>query len=242
MIEKVRGIVTDILKHSDRHNVVTLFTREYGRMALLSPAGNGKSARIRNASLMPLTVISTDLNIRKGHELNFLGKFQREILWKDIYFNPAKSAVSLFISEFTNNYIRNSGADPRLWDFIVKAIGRLDALSDGIANFHLSFLIDFMTYAGIRPDISEFRDDAWFDMRGGTMTVMPPTHRDLLAPEEARVIPMLLRMNIRTSHLLKMNSQQRNQILKIILRYYGLHFPGLANLNSPAILSEVFGH
>ena len=92
-IEKITGIVTDVIKYSDKHNVITLFTRDQGRVSLLSSAGNSKTARVRNASLMPLSVISADINFNPTRDLQFLGKFSREILWKDIYFNPVKSAI-----------------------------------------------------------------------------------------------------------------------------------------------------
>lgn len=240
-LEKIRGIVTDILKHSDRHNIVTVFSRDHGRVALLSAAGNGKSARIRNASLMPLSVISADINFNAGRELQFLGRFQRDILWKDIYFNPVKSSISLFISEFLNNYIRNSGADPRLWEFIIRAIEALDRAKSGLGNFHLAFLIEFMEYAGIRPDMTEWRPDGWFDMRGGAMTILPPMHNDVLAPDEVAILLSLGRLNIRSFRVFRMNASQRRELLKGILKYYGLHFPGINNLKSPEILAEVFG-
>ena len=72
-IEKIRGIVIDVIKHNDRHNVVTLFTRDRGRIAFLSPVGSGKSARMRNARLLPLSVIETDVNMRQNRELQLLG-------------------------------------------------------------------------------------------------------------------------------------------------------------------------
>lgn len=241
MIEKITGIVTDVLKHSDRHNVVTLFTREKGRVALLSAAGNGKTARVRNASLMPLSVISADINFNPSRELHFLGRFQRQILWKDIYFNPMKSALAMFMSEFINNYIRNSGADAQMWDFIVKSIEILDKSTSGLANFHLAFLIEFMTYSGIKPDLSEWRKDAWFDMRGGVMTIFPPTHKDILTPGESEKLPLLGRMDTHNFAVFKMNALQRRELLKGLMKYYSLHFPGITNLNSPAVLAEVFG-
>ncbi|MDE6392379.1 MAG: DNA repair protein RecO C-terminal domain-containing protein [Muribaculaceae bacterium] len=240
-IEKITGIVTDVVKHSDRHNVVTLFTRHHGRVSLLSSAGTGKTARMRNASLMPLSVISADINFNPTRELQFLGKFSRDILWKDLYFNPVKSAVGIFISEFLNTYLRHSAPDPALWEFIVTSIRRLDAGRSGLANFHLAFLIEFLGYAGIRPDLTEWRDDAWFDMRGGTMSVMPPGHRDTLSPQEAAVLPLLARMNLRTAHLFRFSAPRRRELLGGLLRYYSLHFPGLSGLKSPAVLAEVFG-
>lgn len=239
-LEKITGIVTDVTKHSDRHNVVTLFTREHGRVSLLSSTGTGKTARLRNASLLPLSVISTDINFKSSRELQFLGKFSRDILWHDLYFNPVKSAISLFLSEFINSYIRQSPPEPSTWDFIVAAITRLDLAQGGLANFHLAFLIDFLNYAGIRPDLSEWRPDAWFDMQGGTMTIFPPAHRNYLSPGQTDFLPVLSRMNLRTAPLFHFSGEQRRRLLNGLLHYYSLHFPGMANLKSPAVLTEVF--
>lgn len=239
-IEKITGIVTDIIKYSDRHNIVTLFTRERGRLPLLSAAGNGKTARIRNASLMHLSLISADININTNRELQFLGRFQRETLWKDLYFNPMKSAIAMFIAEFVNNYNRFSGPDPRLWDFLAESIRTLDESKSGLPNFHLGFLVEFMSYAGIKPDMSEWRQDAWFDMRDGTMTIFPPTHREILTPSESVILPLLSRLNVRTARVFKFNGQQRRELLKKILHYYSLHFPGIGSLKSPEVLAEVF--
>lgn len=239
-LEKITGIVTDVLKHSDRHNVITLYTREIGRIALLSPAGNGRSSRIRNASLLPLSIISADINITSGRDMQYLGRFQRETLWKDIYFNPVKSAISLFLSEFLNSYTRHSGPDPQAWDYMANAIACLDRQTRVPANFHLAFLIDFLSFAGIRPDMSERTPDSWFDMREGTSAIFPPSHRDRLSPREAEILPLLLRMNLRTASVFRFNAGQRRELLKGLLKYYGLHFPGLTSLKSPEILSELF--
>lgn len=239
-IERITGIVMDITKHSDRHNVLTLFTRERGRVGLLSPAGAGKSARVRNASLMPLSVISADINFSATRELQFLGRFSRPVLWKDIYFNPVKSAISLFISEFLNAYLRQSPPDAKLWDYIVWAVGQLDQASAGISNFHLAFLIDFLSYAGIRPDLSDWRPDSWLDLQGGTMTIFPPRHRNYLEPSQVGVLPLLARMNLRTARVFRFSGAQRRQLLQALLRYYSLHFPGMGTLKSPEVLAEVF--
>lgn len=239
-IEKITGIVTDITKYSDKHNVISLFTRERGRVALLSSAGSGKTARLRNASLMPLSVITADINFNAARELQFLGSFSRPILWKEIYFDPVKSAVSMFLSEFINTYFRQSPPEPFIWDYICQAIRVLDQSDKGTANFHLAFLIDFLHFAGIRPDLSEWREDAWFDMQGGSITIFPPSHRNYLPPSEIGVLPLLARINLRTYHLFRFNSDQRRRLLHGLLYYYSLHFPGMANLKSPEILTEIF--
>lgn len=239
-IEKVRGIVTDMVKYSDRQNIVTLFARERGRVSLLSPAGNGKNARTRNAALMPLSVISADINFNPVRDLQFLGNFQRDTLWRDLYFNPVKSAVGIFMAEFVNAYMRQSPPDPQLWDYVVSAISTLDRAKGPLGNYHIAFLLDFLHFAGIRPDLSDWREDAWLDMRGGCMTILPPHHGDAIGPDAARVLPMLGRMTMRTAPLFKLTAKERREILHGVLRYFSLHFPGLSNLNSPSVLTEVF--
>ena len=239
-IEKIIGIVTDVVKHSDKHNVVTLYTRDHGRVALLSAAGSGKMARVRNASLMPLSVISADINFVATRELQFLGKFTREILWKHIYFNPVKSAIGMFISEFINCYVRQSPPDPDMWDYMVRAISTLDSAGRGVANLHLAFLIDMLTYAGIRPDLPREGEDNWFDMQAGTMTIFPPRHRNTLTPSQAEILTTLSRLNLRTYRVFHFTGAQRRELLNGILTYYSLHYPGLNNLKSPDILSEIF--
>lgn len=239
-IQKVVGVVIDTVRHSDRHNVVTLFAREQGRLSLLTAAGGGKTARLRNSALMPLSVISADINFNPTRELQFLNNFHRALLWRDLYFNPVKSTIAMFIAEFLNAYMRQSPPDAALWDFVVSAIDRLDHNRGSASNFHIAFLIEFMSFAGIRPDLSEWRDDAWFDMRGGTMSLMPPPHRDVLGPSDARMLPLISRLNIRTAECFHFNRTQRREVLDILLRYYSLHFPGLGNLKSPGILRDIF--
>lgn len=239
-LERITGIVTDIVKHSDRHNVITLFTRERGRVAVLSPTGSGRTARMRNALLMPLSVITADINFRGNRDLQILGRFNRAALWKDLYFSPVKSSLTMFIAEFLNTYLRYPEAEPQTWDFIYRAVSILDA-ADGVpANFHLAFLVEFLRYAGIFPDLSGYMEGRWFDMREGEFLRFAPTHRDSLSPEEARNMPLLGRMNLRNARFFRFNAAQRRELLRQLIKFYAVHFPGLGNLRSPEILAEVF--
>ena len=240
MIERITGIVLDTVKHSDRHNVVTLFTRERGRMSFLSPAGKGKSGLMRNARLMPLSVVTADINIHANRELQVLPTPQRAAVWHDLYFNPVKSSVAIFLSEFLNAYLRHSEADSNEWDFIFRSVESLDSARRGMANLHLAFLIGLLPFAGIEPDLSGAGEGRWFDMRGGCFTPFPPPHGDSLRPEEARLLPLLSRMTAANSRAFRFSAAQRRRLLAGLLQYYSVHFPGLANLKSPSILTEVF--
>ncbi len=239
-IEKIRGVVINIVKYSDRHNVITLFTRSRGRMAFLSAVGSGKLGRMRSARLLPLSVVDADVNMRQSRELQLLGAVTPAEIWHDLYFNPVKSSIALFLSEFLNRYLRDSSPDPAAWDFILASIRVLDEKKQGLANFHIWFLMRFLDMAGIAPDLHDYERGDCFDMRAGIPVVGASFHKDILSPSETHLLVVLSRITLRNMRLYRFNGAERRQLLDRILRYYAIHFPGLSGLKSPDILSEVF--
>lgn len=239
-IERITGIVTDIVRHNDRHNIVTLFTRTRGRVSFLSSAGQGKTGRARNARLQLLSVVETDVNFKENKPLQTLAAVSTPVIWRDIYFNPMKSAIAMFMAEFLNRYLRDAAPEPLLWDYVVGALGVLDSRRGRCANFHLSFLIGFLHFAGITPDIHDYERGDLFDMQAGRMVPERPGHHNFLPSDETSFLPLLLRMNFANERLFRFRAGDRRIILSRILQYYAVHFPGMAHLRSPEILSEVF--
>lgn len=239
-VEKIQGIVIDTVKHSDRHNVVTLFTKTRGRMTFLSAAGTGKTGRLRNARLLPLSAVEANVNIHSNRELQFLGAVTPLEIWGDIYFNPIKSSLILFISEFLNRYLRDASPDSTAWEFITASIRALDATKHSVANFHIWFLIRFLDFAGIAPDMSEYENGDSFDMRKGIPVAEALPHRDILSPAETYVLSLLSRITLGNMSRYRFNGPERRKVVERILQYYSIHFPGLSSLKSPAVLAEIF--
>ncbi len=241
MTEKIEAIVLGVIRHSDRHNVVTVFSRERGRMALLSPAGNGKGARLRNARLLPLAVIEADVRIVPTKELVTLGRFSTPFAWRNIYFNPVKQALTLFIQEFLEKMMRSAAPDSSLYDYVKSCVAAIDRCpASGCANMHIAFLIGLLAHMGVFPNLEGWQKGDWFDMRGGEFTAERPLHRDCLTPAEASAVPALSRMTMRNAARFRFSADERRHILSMLLRYYSIHYPGLGNLKCPEILAEVF--
>lgn len=239
-IERITGIVTDIVRHNDRHNIVTLFTRTRGRVSFLSSAGQGKTGRARNARLQLLAIVESDVNFRENKSLQTLSTISTPVIWRDIYFNPVKSAMVMFISEFLNRYLRDASPEPLLWDYVARSLAILDSQRGRCGNFHLSFLIGFLQFAGITPDTHDYEAGDIFDMQAGQMVAYRPGHNNFLPPDETSFLPKLLRMNFANDRFFRFRSGERRIILSKLLQYYAVHFPGMANLRSPEILAEVF--
>lgn len=239
-IERIEGIVIDIVKYNDRHNIVSLFTRSRGRISFLSPAGKGKGGAARNARIQPLAVIESDVNLKENKNLQSLGAITLKTIWKDLYFNPVKSAVVMFLTEFLNRYLRESAPEPLVWDFIYDSLTMFDRRRKGNANFHIAFLLQFLHFAGIAPDMTSYEKGDYFDMVGGEPVAEKPLHNTVLYPQETEYLPKLLRMTYRNDRHFRFMPGERRELLRKLLQYYAVHFPGMTNLRSPEILAEVF--
>lgn len=239
-LEKITGIVIDIVRHNDRSNVVSLYTRTRGRMSFVSPTGSCKSGRMKKARLMPLSVVESEISFHNNRELQTLGSVIPARIWRDIYFNPVKAAISIFLSEFLNRYLRDSSPDPNTFDFIIDSISFLDCIQEGTANFHIWFLTSFLHFAGIMPDLSQLERGDVFDMRAGIPVAEIPNHRDYLSYAETAFLPILARMKPSNLRFYKFSGSERRGILNMLLRYYAIHFPGTANLRSLDVLTELF--
>lgn len=244
MKQKVQGIVLrPPVRHSDRADILTVYSSEYGRLSVVVPAGGGRTVRQRKAAFMPLSLIEFNLPASNPTEgtLKRASDFSLLVAYRTLYFDPVKSSLAMFLSEFLNRLLRDSSPDPLMYRYLRDSIQLLDEMSERrLANYHIAFLTGISTFAGIAPDVSDYTSASLFDMISGRYTTMPPAHRHTLTGVQARIPLMLARMNYANQHLFRFTRQQRKEILEGILRYFGLHFPGTDSNNSLDILTSLF--
>lgn len=241
MTEKISGIVLNVRKYNDRNNIITLYTRERGRLAFISPTGSGKASNARRARLQPLALIETELRYKPGAELQRLGSISMSEIWTDIYFHPAKRAMAIFLSEFLYRLLNASMADEGLFDFLASSFRFLDRMQDGLNDFHIPFLVSLLSYSGIQPDTSGLREGYVFDFSAGAFVAEYEAKGPVISGDEARMVPLVARLNFSNIKGLRLTSANRRQILYGLLNYYSYHFPGLSTLKSPEVLRDLFG-
>ena len=245
MKEKISAIVLSSIKHSDRHNVTSVYTREKGRMALLTPAGTSRKGRQSTPRMLPLGVFEAQISTSATRELNLPSSVTPIRIWRSIYYDPLKSSVAFFLSEFLNKLLRDSPPEPHIWDFIVNSTDLFDSDSNApsIANFHIAFLIGMAHLMGIYPDISDYTEGMEFDMKAGGMVLpfysLSPKGTRIDA-QRSSILPKILRMNFMNSRVFKFSGKERSELLDYILKYFGCHFPGCDNLKSLEVLKEIF--
>lgn len=240
MYEKLKGIVLNTIRYSDKHNIVHIYTDGRGLMSFAVPQGKTHAARMRNAMLMPLSLIDLEATMRNGHELSMLREVRRNYPLATLYSDPIKNAIALFISELLAHVIQEPEGNSYLFRYIEQSVQLLEQMPDQIANFHICFLFHLGAHLGIQPNLESYRKGYWFDMTEGVFVPAAVRGHDLLQPQEAQVIHLLSRMTFSNMTVFRFNREERNRMLDVIIGYYRLHNAAIGTLRSPDILKQLF--
>ena len=255
MQETFRGIVLRTVKYGDTSLIVDLFTENHGRMSFMASTLRAKRS-VRSVSFwQPLSMVEFSAELLpNGGKLPRPSDVRTYYNYIDLPFSPIKSTLALFLAEFLSAALREEKENTPLYRYIESSLQWLD-LADSpasIANFHLAFLMHLSRFIGIYPNLdvsgnlnlnpplSTVNSQLYFDLLAGTYCDRQPSHAHFLRNEEARVLPVLFRMNYPTMHLFRLSRRERQRILHVLNEYYRLHVPGFPELKSLEILQELF--
>jgi DNA repair protein RecO (recombination protein O) len=116
----------------------------------------------------------------------------------------------------------------------------LDGQQANFANFHIVFLLRLTRFLGFYPNLDDYEDGDYFDLRESEFMRNPPVHRDFLHPEEAQKVQLMMRMDFPTMHLFRMSHDDRNRLLEISIKYYRLHLPDFPEMKSIEVLQALY--
>ena len=254
MLVKTEAIVLHSLKYGETRLIVDLFTREAGRLSCVVSLPKTPKGRLKKQYFQPMTLLEVEMDLRQRLQLQKLIDARLLSAYASIPFSPEKLALSLFIAEFLYYALRSEQQNELLFAYLVDAMQWLDLAEKGYANFHLTFLMRMSRFLGFYPNLSltpnpsprgegNFNgegSDMFFDLREGRFCTFAPTHRDFLQPDDSRRIHTLMRMDFPTMHLYRLNHEDRNRIVDVLLHYYQLHIPQFPELKSLSVLQELW--
>lgn len=240
METKTRAVVLRALKYGEAQIIVDLFTREQGRLSFICKLPKTSKGRVKKQFFQPLSLLDIVFDYRQNLSLQHFRDIRLAQPFVSIPFDAGKLSISLFLSEFLTCSLRGEQRNERLYSYVENSLMWLDNAQEHFANFHLVFMMRLSMFIGFFPNLDDFHDGWWFDLRNGDFTPMRPSHPDSLAPADAKEMHSLMRMTYENMHLFKMNREQRNRCTDIILYFYRLHVPGFPQLRSLDVMKELF--
>ena len=242
MITKTRGIVLRIVRFGESSLIVDVLTKSSGRVSFMVHIPKTSKGKIKKQYFQPMTLLDFEYDFRQRSNLQRIKDVRVSLPYSSIPIDPAKSCISLFLSEFIYYATRNEQENPTLFTYISTSLEWLDNAYEDFANFHLVFMMRLGKFLGFHPFLEDFTPGCFFDLRNGCFTLSMPLHIDFLNAADAGHLYNLMRMNFDTMKLFKLSHDDRNRITEIVLRYYKLHLPNMPELQSFDILREVFAH
>jgi DNA repair protein RecO (recombination protein O) len=236
---KTSGIVLHSIKHTDSSSIITVYTRQFGRVSYMVHGVNKKKSICRAAFLQPLSMVEMDVFHIPGKDIQRIKDMRMDYQFTGIPFNPIKNSLALFLSEVLFRALRQTEPDENLFMFLENSIQQLDCCEEGIANFHLIFLIKMSRYLGFEPSLEE-ENEKYFDLMNGVFLRDKPLHVHFLQSETTTNFILLLQTDYSNMHKLILTRDERTNLLKGLVEYYRLHIAEFHALHSLEVLQSLF--
>jgi len=240
MLTKTQAIVLHSLKYGESRLIVDMFTRTFGRQSFIVSIPKTSKGKIKKQFFQPLTLLEIETDIRPKLQLQKLNDVRLLTPFASIPFEPNKLAISLFVAEFLYYALRSEQRNELLYDYLEYSIMWLDGQQANFANFHIVFLLRLTRFLGFYPNMDDYEEGDYFDLRESEFMRNPPVHRDFLHPEEAQKVQLMMRMDFPTMHLFRMSHNDRNRLLEISIKYYRLHLPDFPEMKSIEVLQALY--
>ncbi len=240
MLLRSRSIVLHTIKYNDESLITEVLTEEAGVVSFILRISRSSRSAVRHVLFRPLALLDIEWNHRTGGGLLRVKSAQISQPLCTIPYDARKTSIALFLAEFLHYAVRAEAEPRKLFAYIHNSIEWLDTCQTGYANFHLVFLMRLARFLGFEPNLEEYIPNAYFDLEAGRFTLGKPAHPHFLTPEDAKRLPLLMRMNFGTMRIFRFSGNERSRLLEGINTYYKLHLPAFPDLKSLPVLRELF--
>ena len=240
MMTKTEAIVLHTLKYGEARVIIDMYTRTHGRLSFAAQMPKTSRGRLKKQLFQPMTLLSIESDVRPRLQLQRLRSAAIAVPLPSLQTHPAKLSITLFLAEFLYHALKGEQQNEPLFDYVASSLQWLDGASGTVANFHLVFLMRVARFLGFSPNLDGYTPGCFFDLRSSVFCRQPPAHRDLLLPQEAEKVQLMMRMDYPTMHLFRMTRHDRQRLLEIALAYYHIHLPAFPELHSLEVLQELW--
>lgn len=243
MFTELHCIALRTISYSDRYSILTAYSMEAGRVALLVPAGHGRTANRYRALTMPMALFECVADIKPGKEIYTFRDLKPDarFLQKDIS-HPIKNIIAFFLAEFYASLLREPQSDPAMFA-LIEDVARIlwNNEGKGLANLHILALANTAKALGLQPDTTTWTEKARLDMDDGVWTrQIPDPRHHVLDTEMSETIYRIMSMDNDNFGEFSFNRMQRNEIVDIMLRFFSLHGFAKVSLTSVDVVKELF--
>ena len=134
MLCKTRGIVLHSIPYNDKYSIIYMYTEAFGRASYLVARSRGKKSSVSKALFMPLSVVEMEVEHLNKRDLHRIRETKLCYPLTEVFCNPVKNILALFLSEILFRVVKETEPDSRLFEYLFESIQLLELSDKGVAN------------------------------------------------------------------------------------------------------------
>jgi DNA repair protein RecO (recombination protein O) len=244
---KSSAIVLKSINWRDSSKIVTLFTREEGKISVIAKGARQLKSRYQGV-LESINLIEVVIYMSATRKLQILGQATLEDMYKDIRIDYEKTGYTFALLELTDIFFKEGSADTIYFDFLITLLSEISRISDPKIVFWY-FLIKLGSYLGFKPvfdqcatcNTSITTEKSVFSMREGAVICRncgsAPDMGWTLSNAVRESLSGLQKINHKGLSSAAINIDERFAYTDFLLTYLRFHSDEKLDLSSLKILS-----
>ncbi len=248
MIIRTEAIVLRAMNYRETSQIVTLFTREKGKMAVLAKGARLLKSRF-GSSLQPMSYTQVVFYHKPTRGLQTLSESAHVQPFHRISRDLEKISIGFRIVELVYALMEEEQQHPQVFNLLVEILGRLDEADVHAINLLPYFQMRLATVLGFAPDIDRERVEHLPD-EGGVLTLdtgailLPdatPRAARRAARTALRAFAILARADLDTVMRMRLDADTRREVNALVEDFLHYHVEDAYPSRSDKIIGQLLG-
>lgn len=239
MVIKTRGIILRTVKYSETSVIADIYTEGAGLRTYIISGVRTQRSKVAMGLLQVASLVDIVAYNAEG-KLNRIKEIHAAHVYTALPFDIRRSSIGLFMAEVARRTIRESEENEELFAFLFDIFKFLDETTEHFSNLHLFFLLELSRHLGFCPHEDDYTGGAVFDLKNGVFTKNAVGHTHFLTEHLTKLLVEALSIPWNHSHLVKLNREERRQLISEVLTFYQFQLDNFPDIQSFKILQEIF--
>jgi len=218
-------------KYGEGAVIAKVFTEEYGLKSFSVKRNKSKKSKNKILLLDKMNLLTINAKNNSKKEIQYLSEINLAYAYQNT--SIKNKLIRLFIAEVLSKALIDSERNINLFQFIWNTNTQIDNLENVNNNFCIIFLIQLSEFLGISPS-TENIDLPYFNLNSGNFTNIKNENEEIIKGE---IINYFKRLIIKENVIIPYQSRQ--ELIKILFRYYSIHHINLSNIKSYEVIESL---
>ncbi|MDC1025014.1 recombination protein O N-terminal domain-containing protein [Flavobacteriales bacterium] len=218
-------------KYGEGAVIAKVFTEEYGLKSFSVKRNKSKKSKNKILLLDKMNLLTINAKNNSKKEIQYLSEINLAYAYQNT--SLKNKLIRLFIAEVLSKALIDSERNINLFQFIWDTNTQIDNLENVNNNFCIIFLIQLSKFLGISPS-TENIDLPYFNLYSGNFTNIKNKNEEIIKGE---IINYFKRLIIKENVIIPYQSRQ--ELIKILFRYYSIHHINLSNIKSYEVIESL---